>query len=276
VAKRFVDPNPTVKIAVVGKYTGSQDSYISVINALKHAALESCLVLEIVWINSSDLEQEEGDPPVYNKAIADLGSVDGVLVPGGFGDRGIQGKIRAGQFCRENNVPYLGICLAFQTAVIEFARNVCGLNLATSEEFNGDSTEKVIIFMPETRNIEEKGGTMRLGSRKTLLTPGSVAHKLYSGKPEVWERHRHRYEVNPAYIERLESKGLMFSGRDETGERMEIAEYRDHPYYLSCQFHPEFHTWPTRSHPLFRGLILASKKRLSDEISDNILSPGFF
>jgi CTP synthase len=220
----------TVSIALVGKYTHLQDSYISVVKSLQHAALSCNRKLTIQWIEASDLEEgtQSTDPVKYHESWKKLCSVQGILVPGGFGGRGTEGKMNAAKWARENRVPYLGICLGLQIAVIEFARNVCGLTGANYTEMDADTAHPVVINMPEI-STTQLGGTMRLGDRPTHFTPGSaggsVVRKLYGEElAVVHERHRHRYEVNPAYVAQLEARGCKFIGRDEKGERMIILE----------------------------------------------------
>lgn len=251
-----------VTIAIVGKYTDLHDSYISVYKALEHASLAYKRKIVIKWIDASDLEHEtlKANPIKYHDSWRSLCSSDGILVPGGFGSRGIEGMIMAAKWAREHKIPYLGICLGMQIAVIEFARNICGMTGAESAEMNPDTPTPVVVYMPEISKTH-MGGTMRLGLRPTVFQDGtesSRVRKLYGGKPSVDERHRHRYEVNPIHLETFEKNGLKFIGRDETGERMEIVELDDHPFFVGCQYHPEYITRPLRPCPLFRGLILAA------------------
>ncbi|KAI9030827.1 CTP synthase [Phycomyces nitens] len=256
----------TVTIALVGKYTNLHDSYISVYKALEHAALAGNRKLEIKWIEASDLEPEvlKSNPIKFHESWQSLCSADGILVPGGFGGRGIEGMIMAAKWARENKVPYLGICLGMQISVIEFARNVCGMSEAHSAEIEPETKTPVVIYMPEISKTH-MGGTMRLGVRPTVFQPGSEksrVRKLYGNKPSVDERHRHRYEVNPEYVNTIEANGLHFIGKDETGERMEIVEMDDHPYFVGCQYHPEYLTRPLKPSPIFMGLILAASGQL--------------
>ena len=249
-----------VNIAMVGKYTGLTDSYLSVIKALQHSAFSVGTNMNISWVAASNLEAdaEQDSPEEHAKAWADLKAADGVLVPGGFGVRGIEGKAIAAQYARENKVPYLGVCLGMQVAVIEFARHVLGMEGANSTEFDEKTAHPVVIFMPEG-STTHMGATMRLGSRKTMLqNSGCTAHRLYGGVMDVDERHRHRYEVNPDMIESLEEAGLKFVGRDTEGQRMEIMELEDHPYYFGTQYHPEFKSRPNRPSPPFLGLVQAA------------------
>ena len=246
-----------VTIAMVGKYTDLSDAYLSVIKALQHAAMAANRKLTIDWLEAGDLEPEAGDD-VHADAWARLRAADGILVPGGFGHRGVEGKILAANYARTNGVPYFGICLGLQVAAIEFARNVLGMEGSTSTEFDEDCPNPAVIFMPEI-STTHLGGTMRLGSRPTLFQVDDCKVKrLYGGLESVDERHRHRYEVNPELIERLEAAGLTFVGKDETGQRCEILELPDHPYFVAVQYHPEFKSRPGRPSPPFLGLILAA------------------
>ena len=246
-----------VSIAMVGKYTDLSDAYLSVIKALQHAAMAANRKLTIDWLEAGDLEPEAGDD-VHADAWARLRAADGILVPGGFGHRGVEGKILAANYARTNGVPYFGICLGLQVAAIEFARNVLGMEGSTSTEFDEDCPNPAVIFMPEI-STTHLGGTMRLGSRPTLFQVDDCKVKrLYGGLESVDERHRHRYEVNPELIERLEAAGLTFVGKDETGQRCEILELPDHPYFVAVQYHPEFKSRPGRPSPPFLGLILAA------------------
>ncbi|PKA61041.1 CTP synthase [Apostasia shenzhenica] len=249
-----------VRIAMVGKYTGLSDSYLSVLKALLHASVACRRKLVIDWVPSSDLEPTTAkqEPNVHQAAWNILKGADGVLVPGGFGDRGVQGKILAAKYARENNIPFLGICLGMQIAVIEFARNVMNLHDANSTEFDPETKNPCVIFMPEGSKTH-KGGTMRLGSRRTYFqVKDSKSAKLYGNVKYVDERHRHRYEVNPDLVKKLERSGLAFVGKDDSGRRMEILELPSHPYYIGVQFHPEFKSRPGKPSALFLGLIAAS------------------
>jgi CTP synthase len=249
-----------VHIAMVGKYTGLSDSYLSVIKALQHSSYNVGRKLIIDWIESVNLEDEikKSDSKIYDHSWKLLKEADGILVPGGFGSRGIEGKILAAKYARENKVPYLGVCLGLQIATIEFCRNVLGMKDANSTEFVEDSENPVIIFMPEISKTH-MGGTMRLGTKPTpFLVEDCKIRRLYGNKPYVDERHRHRYEVNPKLIDRIESAGLIFVGKDETGQRCEIMELNDHPYYIGTQYHPEFKSRPNRPSPPFLGLLKAA------------------
>ena len=266
-----------VNIAVVGKYTGLSDSYLSIIKGLKHAGLESGLDVDIQWIAATDLEKptsaDISSANSYRDAWARMKGCDGVLVPGGFGDRGVEGKILASRFCRENNIPYFGICLGLQTAVISFARDVLGLADANSAEFDTKTENQVVIFMPEVSQTT-MGGTMRLGVRNTAIRHDTLASKLYGGRSTVSERHRHRYEVNPLYVENLEKAGMIFSGVDK--DRMEIAEIPSLRFFIACQFHPEFTSRPRDPNPLFLGFVLAAANILDRRLADDggLLSVG--
>ncbi|KAI0694967.1 CTP synthase [Cytidiella melzeri] len=252
-----------VMIALVGKYTDLQDSYMSVVKSLEHSAFRSHRKLNLRWVNASDLEPEAqvSNPARYHDAWKAVVSADGILVPGGFGDRGTEGMMLAITWAREQKVPFLGICLGFQLAVIEWARHVCGYTEATSTEFVQNTKQPLIIFMPEISKTH-MGGTMRLGLRPTVFEPDSdkwsKVRKLYGGAEKIWERHRHRYEVNPEFIDQLNASGLSFVGRDEKGERMQILELQDHPYFVGLQAHPEFCTRPLNPSPAFLGFVAAS------------------
>jgi len=236
-------------IGLVGKYVSLPDAYFSVAEALRHAGLYHGAAVDIRWINSEDLEHED--------ITAHLQDVDGVLVPGGFGDRGIEGKIKAIRFAREERVPFLGICLGMQLAVVEFARHVLHWGDANSSEFNRNTAHPVIDLLPEQKELDRMGGTMRLGRYPCRLQPGTLAHRAY-GEEMIYERHRHRYELNNAYREELAGKGLVFSGTLPDGYLVEIVELPGHPWFLGTQFHPEFKSRPNRPHPLFRDFIGAA------------------
>ena len=244
-----------VTIAVVGKYVALQDAYISITESLRHAAVANETELEIKWVNSEEIEPESVDMDEV------LGSVDGVLVPGGFGNRGIEGKIKAIQYAREHKIPFFGICLGMQCAVIEFARHVCGMADANSSEFNPDSTHPVIDLMPEQIDVEDLGGTMRLGLYPCKVYPDTLTSKAYNAEL-IYERHRHRYEFNNAFREEIVGKGLRLGGTLPNGRLVEIVELpeSEHPWFLGAQFHPEFKSRPTHAHPLFREFISAAVK----------------
>ncbi len=254
IVERIKSPKHTVKIGVVGKYIELQDAYKSVYESLAHAGIANHARVEVVRVDAEELETKAG--------LAQLGKLDGILVPGGFGDRGIEGKIAAAGYARKNKIPYYGLCLGMQVAVIEFARNVLGLKKANSMEFEPATTEPVIALMDEQRNVVQKGGTMRLGAYACALKPGTLARKAY-GAETVTERHRHRYEVNNDYIERLEKGGMVISGWNPKRGLVEITELKakDHPWFLGVQSHPEFQSKPNRAHPLFAAFIAAAIKR---------------
>ncbi len=235
-----------VTVGLVGKYVELQDAYLSIVESLKHAGFQYNSEIEIKWIYAEDIEKL--GPEVLLK------DVDAILVPGGFGERGIEGKIATCRYARENKVPFLGICLGMQCAVIEFARNICLFKGANSSEFDPDSPAQVVHLMPDQAGIENKGGTMRLGVYPCHLQPGSKAHEYYSCT-EIGERHRHRYEINNEYRQTMEANGLVISGLSPDGRLVEIIELHDHPWFVACQFHPEFKSRPNRPHPLFMGLI---------------------
>ncbi len=245
-------PKPALPIAIVGKYVQLHDAYISVREALRHAALALGYDVEIRWVNSEDLEK--------GRAWETLEGVAGVVVPGGFGYRGIEGKILAARWARDHQVPYLGLCLGMQVMVIEAARRVVGNDSPNSTEFDPHTPYPVIDLMPEQRSVVDMGGTMRLGLYPCRLVPGTRAAEAY-GVPEVQERHRHRFEVNNRFRDLLEQGGLVFSGLSPDGHLVEIAEVADHPFMVGSQFHPEFRSRPTRPHPLFRAFIAAAVER---------------
>ena len=247
-----------VRIAMVGKYTGLSDAYLSVIKSLQHAAMAVDRKLVIDWVEASHLEEDWDNAEESASAWQMLKGADGVLVPGGFGDRGIEGKILAANYSRTNNIPYLGICLGLQIATIEFCRNVLGLAGANSTEFDENVEHAAVVFMPEISKTH-LGGTMRLGSRPTLWQVDECKiRSLYGDGDSVDERHRHRYEVNPDLIEQIEAAGLKFVGKDETGQRCEIFELDGHPYFIGVQYHPEFKSRPNRPSPPFLGLLQAA------------------
>lgn len=258
-----------VTIAMVGKYTELSDAYLSVIKALQHACLAASRKLKIEWIEASNLEPpaSEEEAAAGEEAWRKLKACDGILVPGGFGGRGVEGKMLAAQYAREQNRPYLGICLGMQIAVIEFARNVLGWEGANSTEIDAATPHPVVVFMPEG-STTHKGGTMRLGSRRTMFqTVDCIAAKLYQRDEYVDERHRHRYEVNPELVPQFEAAGLRFVGMDETATRMEIIELKGHKFFVAAQFHPEFKSRPFKPSPLFLGLILAAAGKLDNYLS---------
>ena len=245
--ERVVSPKKQVKIAVVGKYIDLQDAYKSIYESLTHAAASQDCGIDLKLI---DAESLQGGVDGHLKDVA------GVLIPGGFGERGVEGKISAARFARENKVPYLGLCLGMQVATIEFARNVCGLENANSTEFDAEATDPVICLLDEQRDVKTKGASMRLGTWPTKIAKGTVAEKIY-GNGEVLERHRHRYEFNMKYREQMDEKGFTISGTSPDGALAELIELRDHPYFLACQYHPEFQSKPNKPHPLFKAFVQA-------------------
>ncbi len=247
------NPKQTVKIAMVGKYVELHDSYISVNEALKHGGIETRSAVDIDWIDSETLE---GDDVNLDDI---LGDVDGILVPGGFGSRGIEGKINACQYARTHGIPYLGICLGMQIAIIEFARHVLGMNGANSAEINPETPFPVIDILPEQKEVTDMGGTMRLGQYPCTLNPESKSYELY-GASMIYERHRHRYEVNNDYRNDLLSGGMIFAGTSPDNHIVEMVEIPNHPWFVACQFHPEFKSRPNKPHPLFRGFVTAASK----------------
>ncbi len=242
-------PKPTLEIGLVGKYIELPDAYLSVAEALRHAAWANGVDARIRWVNSEALTAD-------NTAEA-LDGVAGVLVPGGFGHRGIEGKVLAAHYARERRIPYLGLCLGLQCAVIEFAREVLDTPDANSTEFDQFTENKVIDFMPDQRDLEDKGGTMRLGLYAAKLTPGTKAAAVY-GQEVIYERHRHRFEVNNRYRQTLDAAGMILSGQSPDGRLVEIVELRDHPWFVASQFHPEFKSRPDRPHPLFDGFVASA------------------
>ena len=258
--QRVTRPKRQCEIAIVGKYTHVRDAYKSVSEALVHAGAANDARVSLRWVESSDLEK--GDPAKL------LGDVDGVLVPGGFGERGVEGKVRAVQFARESSVPYFGLCLGMQVATVEFARHVVGWADANSSEFDTSSEHKVIDLLADQAGVVDKGGTMRLGAYKCALRAGSLAARAY-GKTEVEERHRHRYELNNKYAQQLTSRGLVMSGKCVGRELVEIVELPDHPWFLAVQFHPELKSRPQDPHPLFTDFVRASLERRRARLGDN-------
>ncbi len=248
IVERLRNLKEEVSIAVVGKYVDVRDAYLSIREALKHAGIKVGCKVKCIWVDSEDLEK-----------VKDFEcEADGILVPGGFGKRGAEGKIKAIKYARENDIPFLGICFGFQLAVIEFSRNVVGLKDANSSEL-ADTPHPVIDLLPEQREIDKLGGTMRLGEIEVTVKLGTTAYKLY-GREKIYERHRHRYEVNPEYISQIEEHGLIFSGYSDSGRRMEIAELKGHRFFFATQFHPEFKSRPYSPSPPFVGLVEAALK----------------
>jgi len=267
---RVYNPKDEVSIAIVGKYVEYEDSYKSLKEALVHGALAHNLKLNLNWVEAEGLETKDKNDRSYE---SQLEGYDGVLVPGGFGKRGIAGMLNGIRYARERKVPYFGICLGMQTACIEFARNVCGLDDANSSEFDPATPHRVIYKLRELRGVEELGGTMRLGAWTCKLEPNTFAAKAY-GATEISERHRHRYEFNREYEEQLTANGLKITGSTPDGTYVEIVELHDHPYFLGCQFHPEFKSKPLEPHPLFTAFIKASYenrlKRMSSKHKEEV------
>ena len=251
-ANRIHDPERTVRIACVGKYTNLADSYISHLEAFHHAGAEAGAKVQVVFVDSEVVQQ-------YG-ITEELLNADGILIPGGFGTRGIEGKIATAKFARENRIPFLGVCLGFQIATIEFARNVLGMEGANSTEFDPDTPFPVVDLLPEQKNVKKMGATMRLGAQPVMVEEGSKAFELY-GKALIMERHRHRFEVNPKHIEDLEKGGWKFTGRSADGVKMEIGEMTGYDYYVASQFHPEFKSRPRKPSPLHYGLVRAAVAR---------------
>ena len=254
---RIKNPEKTIKIAIAGKYTKLSDAYISVVESLKHAGYENKAQIDIKWINSEDCID-------FEKAKEALSDVDGLVVPGGFGIRGIEGKLNVIRYARENNLPFLGLCLGMQCAVIEYARNVVGLKDANSMEFNENTPYPVIDLMTEQKNVEGYGGTMRLGQFECHIQKGTKAEQAY-GTNVIFERHRHRYEVNNEYRTQIAEKGLVFSGLSPDGMLCEMVELPKNDWFVACQFHPEFKSRPEKPHPLFAGLINAVLKQKEEK-----------
>lgn len=249
--EKVKNPSNKVTIALVGKYVELHDAYLSVAEALCHGGIANDARVDIKWVHSEELESDGTD---IKEVLAD---VSGILVPGGFGDRGIEGKIKAIRYARENKIPFFGICLGMQCAVIEFARNVCGLKGAHSTEFEPKTLYPVIDLMPEQKGVKEKGGTMRLGKYPCRLVPGTKAFEAY-GEEMIDERHRHRYEFNNDYRDTLGRSGMVIAGQSPDGRLVEIIEIKDHPWFVGVQFHPEFKSRPNRPHPLFRDFVKAA------------------
>jgi CTP synthase len=249
------NPGPAVKVALVGKYVQLNDAYLSVVEALRHACVDRDAALDLHWICAEQIEEQGPE--------ALLSGMDAVVVPGGFGNRGVDGKVAAIRWAREQRVPFLGLCLGMQCAVIEWARNQAGLSGATSAELNAQTPHPVIHLLPEQQDVVDLGGTMRLGVYPCRLTPDTLAHRLY-GDEVVYERHRHRYEFNNAYRQAFLDAGYVISGSSPDGRLVELIERPDHPFFTACQYHPEFLSRPGTPHPLFRGLIEAAQRRSPD------------
>jgi CTP synthase len=250
--ERIKNPTHSVKIAVIGKYITLQDAYKSIYESLIHAGIENDTRVDVVRLDSEDLSSVA--PATVAKKIGDA---SGILIPGGFGKRGIEGKIKAIQYARENNIPYFGLCLGMQTAVIEFARNVCGLKKAHSSEFNAKTPHPVISLLEEQKKVKDMGATMRLGAYPCKLRKGSKSYRAYK-RELIHERHRHRYEFNPKYKNIIEKKGMIVAGKSPDGRLAEIVENKNHPWFVAVQFHPEFKSKPIKAHPLFRDFIKAA------------------
>lgn len=268
------DHEATIDIALVGKYVETHDAYLSVVKSLEHSSMHLRRKLNLIWVDAEHLEPKakSTDEEKYNEAWHAVRTASGVIVPGGFGNRGTEGMMLASKFARENGTPFLGVCLGFQTAAIQYARDICGMAEANSEEFHSLAKDCVVISMPEL-DKHNMGGTMRLGSRKTIFQEGSEWAKirtLYGGGLEIEERHRHRYEVNPVYIHRLETAGLHFVGKDETGQRMEIFELKDHPYFVGTQFHAEYQSKVLNPSKPYLGFIAASAGLLEKVLKDGL------
>ena len=253
--ERVVRPRKRVRIAVVGKYIELQDAYKSIYESLTHAGAAHDCGIDLVLVDAEELEAE-GGPEKHLRGVA------GILVPGGFGDRGVEGKIAAARYARETRTPYFGICLGMQVAVVEFARHACNLKGADSTEFDPDTADPVIYLMEEQKDVTDKGATMRLGSYPCVLRKNTLAHQVY-GAAEIAERHRHRYEFNMKYREQLEKQGLVISGTSPDGSLAEVIELSNHPWFVACQFHPEFRSKPRAPHPLFRGFVGAALAHVS-------------
>ena len=245
----FHNPTDQVTIALVGKYVELHDAYLSVVESLKHGGIANHAEVNIKWIDS-ELINEDNTQETFK-------DVDGILVPGGFGHRGTEGKILAAKYARENNIPYLGLCLGMQLAIVEFAKNVCGLKDADSTEFTPDTKNPVICILPDKEGIEDIGGTLRLGAYPCRLKKDTIAYRLYK-KEDISERHRHRYEVNNEYRDILTGSGMILSGTSPDGYIVEMIELKDHPFFVATQAHPEFRSRPDEPHPLFKGLIEAA------------------
>jgi CTP synthase len=248
-----IHPSHSVRIAVVGKYISLQDAYKSIYESFTHAGAANDCRVEIVRVDAEALEK--------SNCAEMIGAVDGILVPGGFGERGVEGKIMAVQYARENNIPFFGICLGMQVAVIEFARNVLGLKDANSTEFNKESSAPVICLQEEQKTITNMGATMRLGAYPAHIQKNTLCSKLYGGAEVISERHRHRYEFNADYREACEKAGLVISAVNDAHGLVEVVELPGHPYFIACQYHPEFQSRPTKAHPLFHGLVAAALEK---------------
>lgn len=257
IVKTILSPNKIVRIAIVGKYVELPDAYKSVSEALKHGGIANKVGIEIKWVNSESLEREQNLEPVFR-------DVHGILVPGGFGNRGIEGKILAVKYARENNIPFFGLCLGMQCAVIEFARNICNLHDANSTEFNQKTKFPVIDLMEEQKKILDMGGTMRLGLYNCKVAKSTLLHKAYK-EEAIKERHRHRYEFNNLFKFQFQKAGMVVSGVNPERDLVEVIELKDHPWFLATQFHPEFKSRPNRAHPLFRDFVSAAVNHMAEQ-----------
>jgi CTP synthase len=263
--ERIKRPKPSLEIALVGKYIELPDAYLSVTEALDHAGWAADHDVRVRWVDSEALTADDIE--------ARLGGAAGIVVPGGFGHRGIEGKVLAARYARERRVPYLGLCLGLQCGVIEFARHVLGQGDANSTEFDLFTQAPVIDYMPDQRDMEEKGGTMRLGLYPARLTPGTKVAAAY-GSELIYERHRHRFEVSNRYREALERSGMILAGQSPDGRLVEVIELRDHPWFVASQFHPEFKSRPDKPHPLFEGFVRAAVEHArADAGTDVTLAP---
>jgi CTP synthase len=257
IVKTILSPNKIVRIAIVGKYVELPDAYKSVSEALKHGGIANKVGIEIKWVNSESLEREQNLEPIFR-------DVHGILVPGGFGNRGIEGKIMAVRYARENNIPFFGLCLGMQCAVIEFARNVCNLHDANSTEFNQKTKFPVIDLMEEQKKILDMGGTMRLGLYNCKVAKSTLLYKAYK-EDAIKERHRHRYEFNNLFKFQFQKAGMVVSGVNPERDLVEVIELKDHPWFLATQFHPEFKSRPNRAHPLFRDFVFATVNHMAEQ-----------
>ena len=257
IVKKIKGLKKKVKIALVGKYVALHDAYLSVAESLRHAGFDCGAEVDIDWIDAEKVTEDNAEEM--------LGGANGILVPGGFGDRGIEGKIAAIKYARENKIPFFGICLGMQLAVVEYARNVAGLSGAHSSELDPDTPYPVIDIMPDQKDISDMGGTMRLGAYPCVLSKDTFSYDAYTDK-EVSERHRHRYELNNAYRDKLAEEGLVVAGTSPNGKLVEIVEVKEHPWFVGVQFHPEFKTRPNRPHPLFKQFVYNSLLRIEEEI----------
>jgi CTP synthase len=258
---RVISPSRRITIAVVGKYMDVRDAYKSIYESLTHAAASEDCGIDLKLIDAESFADGVDDQ---------LQDVAGILIPGGFGVRGAEGKINATRYAREHGIPFLGLCLGMQIATIEFARNVCGLKDANSTEFDKDTPDPVISLLEEQRGVRKKGASMRLGTWPTKIVPDTLAEKIY-GSTEVTERHRHRYEFNMKYRDRMNAKGFIISGTSPDGTLAELIELRDHPYFVGCQYHPEFQSKPNKPHPLFKAFIAAALAFQSGEKSKTVI-----